>query len=107
MAERVPELLPCPFCGGPARLSRHPKGYYLAHCADETCDPGHLTFARAEDWNRRAHADAEKAEAVREALNGAATEFEGKAHDARSNVNRMLLNSAAARLRALADEVKP
>lgn len=47
-------LLPCPFCGGEARLSRHPKGYDLAHCADETCDPGHLTFAAPEKWNRRA-----------------------------------------------------
>lgn len=52
-AAEIEALLPCPFCGGAARLSRHPKGYDLAHCADGTCDPGHLTFAVPEKWNRR------------------------------------------------------
>jgi hypothetical protein len=47
-------LLHCPFCGGPAKLSRHPKGYDLAHCADDTCDPGRVTLATPENWNRRA-----------------------------------------------------
>lgn len=46
-------LAPCPFCGGPARLSMHPRRYFLAHCADQACDPGYTCYAKPADWNRR------------------------------------------------------
>jgi hypothetical protein len=67
-------LKPCPFCGAPAQQHRHPKGYLLAGCSDDTCDPGHLAFAVPEKWNSRAQPSQAQQAGVTEAMVEAAKE---------------------------------
>lgn len=45
-----PELLPCPFCGNPAKVS-DARG--CIGCKDSDC-AGYLIPANADEWNRRA-----------------------------------------------------
>lgn len=100
MSERVPELLPCPFCGGPVEVVRDhtAEGTDWIRHTDQPCAVSFDNFGHEEPvedmWNFRAHADAEKAEAVREAYERAARECEAYPFIARA-------------IRALAAEVKP
>lgn len=52
-------LLPCPFCGGEAKLVRNSSGSYFVRCADRQCAAKTRLFHENENgarasWNRRA-----------------------------------------------------
>lgn len=58
-AKPIPELKPCPFCGGPAMLEvlgGPASTYRIAKCTKCICDLGFYPTAEmaAEKWNTRA-----------------------------------------------------
>ena len=55
----IPEILPCPFCGGKAEIYNVGIGWYKVHCADYDCIGSNAAkiMSTREDavkaWNRR------------------------------------------------------
>ncbi len=80
------DLLPCPFCGGEARIEQHEKGKWLAFCGDVYgCGTEGWYESTPEEaiaaWNRRAPTiPTDVRETLREALDVDRKILERRAH---------------------------
>jgi hypothetical protein len=76
MTTETPELKPCPFCGGEARIVEGEESAYVQctqvkmHVAIFYDGDNNAANEVAEQWNRRSAASAEPAVAVRGRLGG-------------------------------------
>jgi Lar family restriction alleviation protein len=55
----MPELKPCPFCGGEAALvveGDHHGEFYSLGCKDKECYGHHVEYTQTEDWMPKAKA---------------------------------------------------
>jgi hypothetical protein len=93
MADEAPELLPCPFCGGPAKIVMSFPG----------CEPCALVRRDAASWNHRADlVAAQVREAVIDALRGVVAWHEARAVAAASPDVRAAHRVSASRIRVMA-----
>ena len=56
MSKKLPDLKPCPFCGGKAELFHSYDGYHCVQCTCCACGTIHMIteMAVVRMWNRRA-----------------------------------------------------